>query len=569
MIFKHLPRVTSCVRVGGDKADWVAASAVSYLLGYFTQFRRHADAVIHSPDPLGEVTVSWVLESGCGFTRDELDNALTVAISIVRERDNRPGYYRIDGVPIRRDLLQKVIVTRSALRQVAKNIPVGQRVSEPGCLMLAFPPHAIHIRLVPHRTFEISWTPRSAKARSTFTAARIEAARLWNDLVSWHAEARQQHATNPALVFPTEEDWRQRCKRQYPNLHSQSVQAIIREFMEAVKGCAEARKSGDKEARFPWKQRRYRDVPYSNQGARLRNGYLILPHGKVGHLGVKLPKGADLPPGRLMEASLSFGVVRLVFSDDPPPPARGSDEAKAARLAKLVSGKQPPPSPTVGIDLGVNTLLAATDGERAVLVSGRGVKASIQWRNKRLASLAQAQAPKTRGSRRHKRLQRRKFHVLGKANRRIKDALHKATRHVANAFPGAHAVAGKPFNGAARKLHRTQAQQVSQSCTRKAIQMLGYKLGSCRDVVEAYSSQTCPGCGCRQKCRRTYRCSECGWKAPRDVVGAMNILQIGQRGSMEPKANRTVPEVVWKRPSKYPGGSQVVPAEPRQVARRA
>ncbi len=404
---------------------------------------------------------------------------------------------------------------------------------------------------MPHRTFEIAWLPASPKAWATFTAARQETARLWNDLTTWHAEARQQHALDPAFLFPTEKQWRQRCQKQYPHLHSQSVQETIHEFLEAVKGCLEKRKAGDKEASFPWKQRRYRDVPYSNQGARLRNGYLILPHGKVGDLAIKLPKGATLPPGRLMEAKLAYGVVRLVFSDEPPPPPRGSEEAKTVRAAKIEKAKQPPATPAVGIDLGINTLIAATDGKTALLVSGRGVKATVQWRNKRVASLTQAQAGKRKGSRRHKRLQRRKYHVLGKANRRIQDALHKATRQVADAFPGAHAVVGKPFNEAAQRLRRTQAQQVSQACTRKVIQQLGYKLGSVREVVEAYSSQTCPGCGCRQKSRRTYECKGCGFCAPRDVVGARNILEIGQQGAMVPRGNCMVPVTMWTRPSKY------------------
>jgi len=419
---------------------------------------------------------------------------------------------------------------------------------------------------VPHRTFEIAWLPASPNAWATFSSARKETARLWNDLVSWHAEARRQHALDPSFVFPSEKQWRQRCQRQYPNLHSHSVQETIHEFLEAVKGCLEKRKAGDKDARFPWKLRRYRDVAYTNFGARIRNGFLILPHGLAGDLAIKIPKDATLPPGRLMEARLTYGVVRLVFSDDPPAPPRGSDEAKAARAARTEQAKQPPATPTVGIDLGVNTLLAATDGTKAILVSGRGVKATVQWRNKRVASLAQAQASKQKGSRRHKRLQRRKYQVLGKAARRIQDALHKATHQVAVAFPGAHAAVGKPFNEAARRLRRSQAQQVSQACTRKMIQQLGYKLGSVREVVEAYSSQTCPGCGCRQVCRRSYECKGCGYKAPRDVVGALNILEIGRSGAMKPGEGRGLGEIVWRRPSKYPGGSQVVPAEPRQVA---
>ena len=69
-------------------------------------------------------------------------------------------------------------------------------------------------------------------------------------------------------------------------------------------------------------------------------------------------------------------------------------------------------APIIGVDLGVNTVIAATDGEKALLVSGREIKATIQLRNKRLAEITAKQAHKTKGSRRYKRLQRRKYRTL-------------------------------------------------------------------------------------------------------------------------------------------------------------
>jgi len=66
-----------------------------------------------------------------------------------------------------------------------------------------------------------------------------------------------------------------------------------------------------------------------------------------------------------------------------------------------------PQQTVIGVDLGGNTLLGATDGVTVLLVSGRGVTAVIQWRNTTLARLQQAQASTTRYSRRCKRLRRR------------------------------------------------------------------------------------------------------------------------------------------------------------------
>src|SRR5207249_1530540 len=158
-----------------------------------------------------------------------------------------------------------------------------------------------------------------------------------------------------------------------------------------------------------------------------------------------------------------------------------------------------------------------------------------------LALLAQKQSTKTKGSRRWKRLQRRKRRMLAKADRRLKDLTHNATRLATDAFPNANCYVGKPFNGAAQKIGRVQAQTVSQACNRKLIQLLAYKSAGAIEVEEPYSSQTCPVCGGRRKCRRT-DCCECGVTAPRDVIGSLNVLCLGKHGCLQ--LDRLVPTTI-------------------------
>jgi putative transposase len=288
------------------------------------------------------------------------------------------------------------------------------------------------------------------------------------------------------------------------------------------------RKNGHEEARYPWRKPRYRDVVYTNQDARLRAGRLLLPHGTSGRL--HIPLSVELP-GRLMEVRLSMAAVRLVCE---------------------VEDLPRPQQTVIGVDLGVNTLLAATDGEHAVLVSGRAAKATVQYRHKRLASCQTAQSTKTKGSRQWKRLQRRKARMLAKTHRRIRDLTHKATRKVVEAFPGATCYVGKPFNDAAERLGRHHAQQVSSACNAKLIWQLDYKSCGAMEVDEAYTSQTCPVCGARNKGRRIYRCRSCGQTAPRDVIGSVNILAVGRHNVLVP--GRSVPNAVtWVHPTKYPG----------------
>ncbi len=307
---------------------------------------------------------------------------------------------------------------------------------------------------------------------------------------------------------------------------------MILEFLEAIRSTTELQKKGF-HARYPWRKSTHRDILYTNQSAKLSNGYLILPNGYDKTFGkfyrrikIKLPKKLKLS-GRLMEVRLKYGEVIIVTEID------------EKRLTKN----------TIGVDLGVNTLIAATDGEKSLLISGREVKAINQYRNKKLASIQSKISEKERFSRRWKKLQRRKARLLSKSRNKIHDILHKTTRKVADFFPNSKVYVGEPFNDAAQKLGRVQAQQVSQACNSKLIWMLDYKTSGAIQVSEAYSSQTCPVCGCRNKCRRAYDCKGCGFKAPRDLVGAMNIRTIGMKGRLEPGSS--LPRFQWTHPIKY------------------
>ncbi|MGH8056576.1 MAG: zinc ribbon domain-containing protein, partial [Candidatus Entotheonellia bacterium] len=176
----------------------------------------------------------------------------------------------------------------------------------------------------------------------------------------------------------------------------------------------------------------------------------------------------------------------------------------------------------------------------------------VQGRNKQLANLQRAQSSRTKGSRRWKRLQRRKARMLAKSSRRLRDVMHKATRKVVDAFPGATCYVGKPFNDAAQHLGRPQAQQVSSACNARLIAQLDYKTCGAIQTDESFTSQTCSVCGERNTGQRIYRCRACGTTAPRDVMGSLNILAVGRHGSLV--LGRHVPNVLqWVHPIKYAG----------------
>jgi len=75
--------------------------------------------------------------------------------------------------------------------------------------------------------------------------------------------------------------------------------------------------------------------------------------GKAGRLSIHIPKGVALP-GRLREVRLDYGCVEIVCEISAAPCSGGA---------------------MLGIDLGVNTLIAATDGKKAIL-TGRAADTS-------------------------------------------------------------------------------------------------------------------------------------------------------------------------------------------------
>lgn len=360
-----------------------------------------------------------------------------------------------------------------------------------------------------HRVVAIHFTPRSAREWHLHGMVRGEAAHLWARMTRLHARIRRANGK-----WPSEKAWRDWAKRKFPRLHSQSIQEVIGEFLEAVNSCRAQRKAGDEDARYPWRRPRYRHVPFT-QTAVPKNGVVRLPcgrdeAGKRAYLEVRVPDRITLP-GRVVEGRLEF--CKLVLVCEIP-------DAEAAT-----------PGPLLGVDLGVNTLIAATDGHRALLVSGRGAKALIQLRNKRLAEITSLQSRHVRNSRRWKDLQRTKRSMLARIARQLDDLVHKATRLIASTFPNATAYVGTAFNDAARKQRRRGAQLVSQAVCGKITRQLQYKLANACSEPEHYTSQTCPVCLERKKqSGRFYRCDTCRYRVPRDVVGGTNIRTKGRDG---------------------------------------
>lgn len=186
------------------------------------------------------------------------------------------------------------------------------------------------------------------------------------------------------------------------------------------------------------------------------------------------------------------------------------------------------------MDLGEVHPAALTDGEGAVVISARELRANRQYTAKRLAELQRKQAAKKRGSRSWKRLQRRKNRFLAKQRRRARDIEHKASRAVVDwaveRKVGTLVVADLRDVANGKRMHAKSQQKVGTWAHGRMRRYITYKAGAAGIEVsepedESYFTQTCPRCGRRYKpTGRVYRCPACGFVAHRDIVGSANIL---------------------------------------------
>ena len=175
----------------------------------------------------------------------------------------------------------------------------------------------------------------------------------------------------------------------------------------------------------------------------------------------------------------------------------------------------------VGLDLGVSSLVALSNGKRV---------ATPQWVRDAAAGLRRHQrrlARRTKGSNRWKKarrdLARYSRHI---ANQR-RDFMHKLTTELARDYSHI-AVEDLNILGLARGM---LAKDVLNAGWGAFLEMLRYKAESAGGVVEAVdprnTSQACAACGSlvpKKLSERRHDCPQCGYSADRDVNAAQNIL---------------------------------------------
>jgi putative transposase len=236
--------------------------------------------------------------------------------------------------------------------------------------------------------------------------------------------------------------------------------------------------------------------------------------------------------GRRIKLPL-IGWVRMreaVRFSGPLKRATVSREADRWFVSVLIETADPepsrPPQDVVGVDLGVTTLATLSEGDPEP--GPRPHKVLLQ----RLRRTSRALSRKQRGS--QNRLKARK--KLARLHARIanirRDAAHKLTTRLAKTY---RRIGIEDLNVRGMTRNRSLARSIMDGGFGEIRRQLTYKTkmyGATLVVADRWfpSSKTCSCCGVVKEtlalAERTFRCSDCGFEAGRDVNAALNLARL-------------------------------------------
>jgi len=182
------------------------------------------------------------------------------------------------------------------------------------------------------------------------------------------------------------------------------------------------------------------------------------------------------------------------------------------------------PGPAVGIDMGLHSLLALSDG--ATVDNPR-------WLRSSLAKLRVAQrrmARRKKGSHRRRKAAEQVARLHERIANQRRDFWHKLTRQLVDTYG---LIALEDLTLAFLTANHHLALSAHDAGLGEFQQLLAYKAENAGTQVvtvnPAYTSQVCSGCGVmveKDLSVRVHRCPDCGLTLDRDVNAARNVLSL-------------------------------------------
>ena len=360
------------------------------------------------------------------------------------------------------------------------------------------------------RTYQYRLYPTSVQARALDFL-------LWQGRSLYNAALEQRigvyKETGQSVTCPQQWAHFRDQRRAQPDtlgqLNATSVQQLLRRLDKAFSAFFRRLKAGETPGFPRFKGRdRFNSLEYRyGDGCKMRVGpRMMLYIQNVGEIKVKshrpLPNDAGIKHVVIKHRNRTWSVCLMLDLPDPV-----VDEH---------------PGPAVGIDMGLYSLLALSDG--ITVENPRWLRASLA--KLRLAQRRKDRRKKGSARRRKAAFQEAKLHEHIANQRR--DFWHKTARRLVNTYS---LIALEDLTLHFMTANHHLALSAHDAGLGEFQQLLTYKAESAGTRVvtvnPAYTSQACSGCGVmvpKYLGVREHTCSACGFTADRDVNAARNIL---------------------------------------------
>lgn len=335
--------------------------------------------------------------------------------------------------------------------------------------------------------------------------------------------------TGKGVTYPQQWAHFRDLRRENPNtlgqLNATSMQQLLRRLDKSFKAFFRRLQAGEK-AGFPRFKaaHRFRSLEFRHgDGCKLRVGERVMFHVQnVGEIKVKyhraLPEGAE--------------IKQVVIK-------RSVGKWYACLQAEVPNSFVPRNTgPAMGVDMGLHSLLALSDGTRVD---------NPRWLRHSLAKLRKAQrrlARRKKGSRRRRKaaFQVAKLHEHIAHQRR--DFWHKLTRELVATYS---LIALEDLTLRFMTANHHLALSAHDAGLGEFQQLLRYKAEEAGTelvlVKPAYTSQVCSDCGVmveKDLSIRVHRCPHCGLELDRDINAARNVLILALNSARTGRSGRNV-----------------------------
>jgi len=363
------------------------------------------------------------------------------------------------------------------------------------------------------RTYKYRLYPRRAQRKAL--SFLLEWARtLYNAALGQRIETYKN--TGKGVSYPDQWKHFRDERRAHPEtlgkLNATSVQQLLRRLDKAFAAFFRRLKAGEKPGFPRFKGRhRFRSLEYRyGDGCKVRedaSGRKVLYVQNVGEIKIKyhrpLPAEAQIKHGILKQSFGKWYVCLMLELPDPQP--------------GLHFG------PEVGVDMGLHSLLAFSDG--TLLENPRWLRNEL----KKLRVAQRRMARRKKGSHRRRKAARQVARIHERIANQRRDFWHKVTRQMTENYRG---IALEDLTLSFMTRNRHLSLSAHDAGLGEFQQLLGYKAEEAGSQVVMVNpqntSQVCSGCGewvSKNLSVRIHRCPGCGLVLDRDVNAARNILR--------------------------------------------